>query len=130
LTGIPVVSISLNEILINELDSLQMEHGYSGRSELIRAAIRLLITEVRESRRIEGNINALLLALHNQDSEHHVTHTKSKYLDMIHTQLHNKFKGGKCMELFILDGDADRIKELVKELQQNEENDYVKLIVI
>lgn len=126
----PVVSISLNEILMNELDSLQNDYGYSGRSELIRAAIRLLITEARESRRMHGNMNALLLALHSQDSEHHVTHTKSKYLDVIHTQLHNKFKEGKCMELFILDGDADRIKELVKELQQNEENDYVKLIVI
>ena len=125
-----VVSISLNENLIKELDTIQSDSGYSGRSELIRAAIRLLITESRENRRITGNLNALLLALHNQDSEHHVTHIKSKYLDVIHTQLHNKFKEGKCMELFILDGDADRVKELVKELQQNEEKDYVKLIII
>lgn len=126
----PVVSISLNENLIKELDTIQGDSGYSGRSELVRAAIRLFITESRENRRITGNLNALLLALHNQDSEHHVTLIKSKYLDVIHTQLHNKFKEGKCMELFILDGDSNRVKELVKELQQNEENNYVKLIII
>jgi hypothetical protein len=34
------------------------------------------------------------------------------------------------VELFILEGDADLIRALSIELQRNEENDYVKLVII
>ena len=126
----PIVSISINDNLLKELDNIQEDYGYSGRSELIRAAIRLIVNESRDKRKTTGNILALLIALHRYDIKQHVTHIQSKYLDVINTQLHSKFKEGKCMELFILDGNAARIKELSNELQKNEENDYVKLIII
>ena len=126
----PIVSLSINDNLLTELDKLQEDLGYSGRSEVLRAAVRLLLTDSREKQRMRGSVNVLLLAIHPQNSEHHVTQLKTKYLDVIHTQLHNRFNSGKCMELFILDGDAERIKELATELQHNEENEYVKLIMI
>jgi CopG family nickel-responsive transcriptional regulator len=126
----PVVSLSINDGLLEELDKVRDDLGYSGRSEVIRAAVRLLLTDAREKRRLVGGINALLISIHDQSSEHHVTQIKNMYLDVIHTQLHNRFNSGKCMELFILDGDSTRIKELSAELQHNEENEYVKLIII
>jgi CopG family nickel-responsive transcriptional regulator len=126
----PVVSLSLNDQLLEELDKLQGELGYSGRSEIVRAAIRLFLTDGREKQRLEGNVNGLLLAIHSHEAEHHVTQIKSRYHDIIHTQLHNRFHEGKCMELFILDGDAVRIRELSADLQRNEENEYVKLLII
>jgi len=126
----PVVSLSLNDPMLEELDKIQKEMGYSGRSEVVRAAIRLLITDAREKERVSGNVNGLLLAIHSHEAEHHVTQAKGKYMDVIHTQLHNRFREGKCMELFILDGESERIKELASELQRNEENEYVKLIMI
>jgi len=126
----PIVSLSLNDQLLEALDELQKELGYSGRSEVMRAAIRLFLTDGREKHRLEGNVNGLLLAIHSYEAEHHVTQIKGRYLDIIHTQLHNRFREGKCMELFILDGDAARIRELATELQKNEENEYVKLLVI
>ena len=126
----PVVSLSLNDQLLEDLDKLQSELGYSGRSEIMRAAIRLFLTDGREKQRLTGNVNGLMLAIHGHEAEHHVTQIKGRYLDVIHTQLHNRFKEGKCMELFILDGDAGRIRELASELQKNEENEYVKLLII
>jgi CopG family nickel-responsive transcriptional regulator len=127
---VPVVSLSLNDQLLEDLDKLQVDLGYSGRSEVVRAAIRLFLIDGREKQRLEGNVNGLLLAIHSHEAEHHVTQIKGRYQDIIHTQLHNRFKEGKCMELFILDGDAGRVKELAAELQRNEENEYVKFIVI
>lgn len=126
----PVVSISLTDSLLDDLDKIEKEMGYSGRSEVIRAAIRLLLMDTRDKQRLTGNVTGLLLAIHSHEAEHHVTQIKGKYLDVIHTQLHNKFKEGKCMELFILDGESERIRELAAALQRNEENDYVKLLII
>ena len=125
----PVVSLSLNDQLLEELDKLQSELGYSGRSEMVRAAIRLFLTDGREKQRVTGNVNGVLLAIHSHEAEHHVTQLKARFLDIIQTQLHNRFQEGKCMELFILDGDVDRVRELAAELQRNEENEYVKLLI-
>ena len=125
-----VVSLSLNDQLLEDLDKLQTELGYSGRSEVLRAAIRLFLADGREKQRLAGNVNGLLLAIHSHEAEHHVTQIKGRYQDIIHTQLHNRFREGKCMELFILDGDASRIRELTSELQRNEENEYVKLFIV
>jgi CopG family nickel-responsive transcriptional regulator len=126
----PIVSLSLNDTLLDELDRAQADLGYSGRSEIIRAGIRLLLTDAREKRRLTGNVNGILLAIHPHEAENLVTQVKHRYIDVIHTQLHNRFKEGKCMELFILDGEAERIRELAAELQRSEENEYVKLLVI
>jgi CopG family nickel-responsive transcriptional regulator len=127
---LPVVSLSLNDQLLEDLDKFQGELGYSGRSEVMRAAIRLFLTDGREKSKLQGCVSGLLLAIHSHEAEHHVTQLKGRYQDIIHTQLHNRFQEGKCMELFILEGDADRIRDLSAELQRNEENEYVKLVII
>ncbi|HIH87971.1 TPA: CopG family ribbon-helix-helix protein [Candidatus Bathyarchaeota archaeon] len=126
----PIVSLSINDQLLEELNKIQEDLGYSGRSEVMRAAIRLFLTDGREKQRLEGSVSGLLLAIHSHGAEHHVTQLKGKYVDLIHTQLHNRFREGKCMELFILEGEADRVRELSAELQRNEENEYVKLLII
>jgi len=126
----PVVSLSLNDQLLDELDEIQENLGYSGRSEAVRAAIRLFLVDGREKQRLEGNVSGLLLAIHSHEAEHHVTQIKGQYQDIINMQLHNRFQEGKCMELFLLEGDATRVRELSAQLQRNEENEYVKLLII
>ena len=126
----PIVSLSLNNQLLDELDEIQDELGYSGRSEAVRAAIRLFLVDGREKQRLEGKVTGLLLAIHSPEAEHHVTQIKGQYQDIINMQLHNKFHEGKCMELFLLEGDAVRVRELSAQLQRNEENEYVKLLII
>ncbi len=126
----PVISLSLNDQLLDELDEIQGELGYSGRSEAVRAAIRLFLVDGREKQKLEGEVSGLLLAIHSHEAEHHVTQIKGQYQDVIHTQLHNRFREGKCMELFLLEGDAVRVRELAAQLQRNEENEYVKLLII
>ena len=126
----PVVSLSLNDQLLEDLDKLQEDLGYSGRSEVMRAAIRLFLTDGRDKQRLEGCVSGLLLAIHSHEAEHHVTQIKGQYQDIINMQLHNRFREGKCMELFLLEGDAARVRELSTQLQRNEENEYVKLLII
>jgi CopG family nickel-responsive transcriptional regulator len=124
-----IISISLNEKILKELDRLQSEMGFSGRSEVIRAGIRNLLADTKEKESFEGKIRAILLLIHTHNEEDYVTEVKHEYLDIIYTQLHNRFKEGKCMEIFILDGESERIKKLTRTFQ-TKEIDYVKLLVI
>ena len=44
----PIVSISLNQEILSELDKLQKTMGFSGRSEAIRAGIRTFVSEEKQ----------------------------------------------------------------------------------
>jgi CopG family nickel-responsive transcriptional regulator len=103
--------------------------GFTGRSEAIRAAIRMLATESKERETLAGNVTAILLLVHEHEAESLVTNMKHTFLDIIHTQLHNRFKKGKCLELFLLEGEADRVKEMTEAFQKADDIEFVKLLV-
>jgi len=124
-----IISISVNGGLLEELDRLQRTLGFSGRSEVLRAGARMLIADNREKEHLEGTLNAVLLLIHAQKAEDTVTEIKHEFEDISSTQLHNHLRGDKCLELFILEGDATRIKELVRAFQASGKMDYMKLIV-
>ncbi|MEA2000118.1 MAG: CopG family ribbon-helix-helix protein [Euryarchaeota archaeon] len=124
-----IISISLNDKLLTEIDQLQKELGFSGRSEVIRAGARMLLADNREKEKLEGRLNSVLLLIHTQKVEDTVTAIKHEFEDIISTQIHNHLREDKCIEVFILEGDAARIKDLVRLFQTTRKMDYVKLIV-
>lgn len=123
-----IVSISLNNKILEEIDKIQNEYGYSGRSEVIRAGARLLIAENKEKEKLTGAINSILLLMHNQDVENVVSEIKHKFEDITKTQIHSHLEGNKCLEIFILEGDANRIKSIVRHFQVSGKMNYIKLI--
>lgn len=125
-----IISISLNEKLLEEIDSIQKELGFSGRSEVIRSGARMLISDNKEKEELEGEINSILVLIHSQEAEDKVTEIKHDFEDIINTQIHSHLKENKCLEIFILDGHAHRIKDLSKLFQINRKIEYVKLIVV
>lgn len=126
----PIISISLNDKLLSEIDKLKDETGFSGRSDVIRASARMLIADSKEKEDFTGNINSILILIHKQEVEDKVTEIKHDFEDIINTQIHSHLKEHKCMEIFILEGNAERIKELSKLFRVNRKIDYVKLIVV
>jgi CopG family nickel-responsive transcriptional regulator len=124
----PIISISLNDNILEEMANSQSTLGFSGRSELIRAAVRMFINEMKTQNEFTGKINGVLITSHSQDIEHFVTNIKHKYEDIINTQLHSRLEEGKCLEVFILEGAAERVKQMLKSLQTHKKIDYVKLM--
>lgn len=126
----PIVSISLNPEILSELDKLQKTMGFSGRSEAIRAGIRTFVSEEKQKSELEGNIHAILLVVHNDEFDHIVSGIKHNFEDLITTHLHSKIEGEKCMELFVIDGDAKRVSTITKDFQVNKNMDTVKLVTL
>ncbi|NAS88277.1 nickel-responsive regulator 1 [ANME-1 cluster archaeon AG-394-G21] len=124
-----IISISLTDEILNEIDRLQKELGFSGRSEVMRAGARMLLADNREKEKLEGMLNSVLLLIHSQKVEDAVTAIKHEFEDVISTQIHNHLREDKCIEVFILEGDAARIKDLVRLFMTTRKMDYVKLIV-
>jgi len=124
-----IISISLNEEILEGIDKIQKELGFSGRSDILRAGARMLIADSKEKKKLSGRMNSILLLMHNQKAEDIVTEIKHKFENIIKTQIHSHLKEDKCLEIFILDGEADKIKKLVKLFQTNRKIEYIKLII-
>ena len=125
-----IISVSLSEKLLQEIDQLKEEIGFSGRSDVIRASTRMLIADTQDKKNLEGDINSILILIHNQKSEDKVTEIKHDFEDIIETQIHSHIKEDKCLELFILEGDANRMNTLTKMFQTTRKIEYVRLITI
>ena len=126
----PIVSISLTEEILKEIDSLQKNLGFSGRSDAIRAGIRSFVAEEKQKEDLSGNVNAILLVVHNDEYDNQVNGIKHSYEDLITTHLHSKIEGDKCMELFMLKGEAGSVSCITKDFQINKRMDTVKLVTL
>ncbi len=126
----PIVSISLNDEILKQIDALQKNLGFSGRSDAIRAGIRSFVSEEKQKEDLSGNVNAILLVIHNDEYDNQVTEVKHSYEDLITMHLHSKIEGDKCMELFILKGESDPVAEITKKFQINKKMDTVKLVAL
>ena len=126
----PIVSISLTEEILKEIDALQKNLGFSGRSDAIRAGIRSFVSEEKQKENLSGNVNAILLVVHSDEYDNQVNGIKHSYEDLITTHLHSKIEGDKCMELFMLKGEADSVSSITKDFQINKRMDTVKLVTL
>jgi CopG family nickel-responsive transcriptional regulator len=127
---LPIISISLNDEILSQLDKLKKSMGFSGRSEAIRAGIRSFVSEAKQKTELSGNIHAILLVVHNDEFDHIVSGIKHNFEDLITTHLHSKIEGEKCMELFVIDGEAERVSTITNDFQTNKKMDSVKLVTL
>ena len=126
----PIVSISLNDEILKQIDNLQSSMGFSGRSDAIRAGIRSFVSEEKQKQDLTGEVNAILLVVHNDEYDNEVNGIKHSYEDLITMHLHNKIDGEKCMELFILKGESEKVTEITKNFQINKKMDTIKLVAL
>ena len=126
----PIVSLSFPDQMIRDMDDIQKSLGFTGRSELVRAAIRLMLEDKREKDSLRGQVAAILAVTHNQEDEEPVTRIKHSFEDIIRTHLHNKITRTNCVELFLLEGDAQKIASMSNGYQKEDKMKSVKLVIV
>lgn len=124
-----IISVSLNDVILKEIQKIQKEEGYSARSEVMRAGIRQLISESRGTEKLTGIINSILIIIHSHEVEDAVSDIKHDFKDITKTQIHSHLEKEKCLEIFVLQGNAERIKEMHRLFKINNKMDIVKLII-
>jgi CopG family nickel-responsive transcriptional regulator len=127
---VTIVSLSFPETMITEMDQIQKSGGFAGRSELVRAAVRLLIEDSREKDTLSGHLNAIVVVTHDESNEAPVTKLKHEFEEIVRTHIHNKISHNNCVELFLLEGDAKKIGSMVREFQKEDKLKSVKLVMV
>ncbi len=125
-----IVSLSLPEKMVRSMDEIQESVGFSGRSELVRSAIRLMLEETRQKESIRGPTNAILVVTHDKEDEGSVTRIKHQFEDVVRTHIHSKVTEDDCVELFLVQGDGREVVAMSKEFQRDKGIRNVRLVAI
>jgi CopG family nickel-responsive transcriptional regulator len=127
---VTIVSISLSKDLLDDLNKLRKRLGFTGRSEIIRASVRTMLSEEKKKEDLIGDIHALFLVTHDEKSDDEINNMRHTYDKLITTHLHNKIDRDRCLEIFVLKGNANQIRGMNKLFQSNKKMDNVKLIAM
>lgn len=120
--------MSIPDDYLDKIDSLTKDLNLNGRSETIRNAIELLALESKLTKKITGKVNAILIITHlHSKNTSKISHTNQ---DLIKTHIHTHIKDEKCTDFFILEGDAEKIKNLSNNFHKDKKTILSKLIIL
>jgi CopG family nickel-responsive transcriptional regulator len=119
-----VVSVSMPDELLERIDAFAEEHGYTGRSEVVREAARNLLGEFDdeglEGRDLMGLVT-VIFDYEATDVEQRLMHLRHDHDDLVVSHVHNHVGDHYCMELFILEGDLEDISTFVGQVRATQE---------
>ncbi len=124
-----IISASLNDNILKQMIKLEKDMGFSGRSEVIRAGVRLLIADQKEKTKLTGNTDAVMIVIHDEHHAEEFSKLRHTHEKLIKTQLHNHLSNHKCLELFVLNGDGSKVKAMLEAFQRNKKIEFAKLFV-
>ncbi|MFB6125184.1 MAG: nickel-responsive transcriptional regulator NikR [Halanaeroarchaeum sp.] len=115
-----VVSVSMPEELLERIDDFAEEHGYTGRSEVIRDASRSLLGEFEDDRLEDRKLMGVVTVLfdyHGTDVEERMIDLRHQYERLVSSNVHSHVGDRHCMELFVLEGDLEDISAFVGQVR-------------
>ncbi len=122
-----IISFSIPQEDSLLLNSLQKELRLQGRSELIRAALNSLKQETDEQKKLSGTVHAVLTVSHNHDDN--ITSLVHHHGTIVHTHLHHHIRK-ECLDLFLIEGKANQIRDLLAKIRQSKKIIKVKLATL
>ncbi|MFN4132771.1 MAG: nickel-responsive transcriptional regulator NikR [Candidatus Hadarchaeales archaeon] len=127
------ISLTIEKDLLKELDAFIRASHYSSRSEAIRDALREFLAERKMRAALSGEQLGVLVMIYDHDQ----TGLSEKLLDIQHeageilsTSIHWHLDRRNCLEAMVVRGEAEKIKNLVENLEALRGVRQVKLIPI
>ncbi|MBO4568582.1 MAG: CopG family ribbon-helix-helix protein [Candidatus Methanomethylophilaceae archaeon] len=123
-----VISVSLNEDSLRDLDKIQEEYGLHGRSEAVRVSIAAAIDEIREMGEIKGEVEGVLIIVRRHHDDPWMIRLQARYEHAIKTQLHSHLRGRQCLEVMVVSCDGSDLSAMLKDIKSEGKADYVKFV--
>ena len=119
-----VVSVSMPDELLERIDAFADEHGYTGRSEVVREASRNLLGEFEDRKLEDRELMGVVTVLFDYSSsavEERMMSLRHEYEDLVASNVHSHVGDHYCLELFILEGDLEEISTFVGRIRATQD---------
>jgi CopG family nickel-responsive transcriptional regulator len=111
-----VISITLPSALLDKFDEFIKARGYYSRSEAFRDAIRSLIAEAEVAKLETGTVAATMMITceyARRDVDLRMSEVRHEFDDIVVENFHRHIDQQYCLEVFIAEGDYQRVLELI-----------------
>ena len=126
-----IISLSLPTELLEELDAVLGEQKSATRSEILRQAVRSYLTEYKKLEDLKGNIIATISVLYNKEEKNEeLFKLQHEFSDMITAYLHSHLTETSCLEVMVIKGSSNRLKELIDGLKANKPVKQIKFSIM
>ncbi len=128
-----VVSVSMPDELLERLDEFADEHGYTGRSEVVREASRNLLGEFEDRRLEDRDLMAVVTVLFDFETtsvEERMMHLRHEHEDLVKSNVHSHVGNQYCLELFILEGSLEDVSTFVGKIRATQDTRTVDYSVL
>jgi CopG family nickel-responsive transcriptional regulator len=126
-----VVSLSVPDALLEQVDSMIKERGFASRSEIVRQALRLFLKEDVRIEEVKGDTMATITIIYREKADRaRLLDAQHVYSGLVSTFLHAHIHEGYCLEVILLKGQAQMIRKFVDTLRSNEQITQIKVAVL
>jgi CopG family nickel-responsive transcriptional regulator len=111
-----VVSVTLPSDLLKRFDQFMKARGYYSRSEAFRDALRSLIAEAEIAKTETGNVAATMMITceyARRDVDLRMSEVRHEFDDIVVENVHRHINKQYCLEVFIAEGNYQRVLELI-----------------
>jgi CopG family nickel-responsive transcriptional regulator len=123
-----IISLSIDDETESKIENIMSVSAYDNRSELIRKAVTDLHQDSVKKDQFETG-KGLMIVKHPHESEHKVSELLHSKDDIIETQLHSKLDEEDCIEILLVEGAAESIKDMKKDLKGSKSTERVETII-
>lgn len=119
--------------LEDRIDEFATDHGYTGRSEVVREAVRNLLGEFQDTTLENRELMAVVTILFDYETtsvEEQMMHLRHEYEHLVTSNFHSHVGNHYCMELFVLEGDLDAISQFVGKVRATKDTRTVDYSVL
>ena len=126
-----IISISIPEKLLEQVEDSIKEQGFANRSEIVRQALRSYIMESRSLKELEGEISASITIIYERGApKGQISEIQHSFGNIISTFLHAHIDENYCLEVIVVKGGAQALRKLVDALRSNEQITQIKVSVM
>ncbi|MDQ1281264.1 MAG: CopG family transcriptional regulator, nickel-responsive regulator [Thermoproteota archaeon] len=111
-----VISITLPGDLLKKFNEFSKTRGYYSRSEAFRDAVRNLIAETEVAKMDTGTVAATIMITYDyarRDVDLRITEVRHEFDDLVIENVHRHIDEKYCLEIFITQGDSQRMLDLM-----------------
>ncbi len=113
-----IISISIDQDTLTELDRIQEKLCFKSRSKLLRATINSLLNEYKLIDNLNGHSDSVITLTYDESNKNRVSAITHSFHDAVKTTVHQHHQG-VCIDILMVCCDAAVTKKLFSELKKD-----------
>jgi len=124
-----ILSISIDDSSLKQLNGIQKKLGFKSRSKMLRNAILSMMKDYEALDSLKGKTDAVFVLAYPENEKNKVSDVLHRFEDAIKTELH-QHDYGMCIDVLNISTEAKEVRDIFSELKRSKSIHSVTYVII